>query len=80
MSIRTLWGRVAAAFAGVALALVVPAMARAAESPAALAVADELARRRPRGLGFLGGLGALCCLAVVVVIVLVVVLMMRRRR
>jgi hypothetical protein len=81
MSIRRWWARLAAAVAGVGLALVVPALAWAGESPAALAVAGEVARRRPRlGGGIVGGLGLLCCLAVVVVVVLLIVMMSRRRR
>lgn len=74
------WARIAAMVTGVGLALAVPALAWAAERPVSIAVADELARRRPRGVGFLGGLGTLCCLAVVVIIVLVVILMMRRKQ
>jgi hypothetical protein len=81
MSIRRWWARLAAAVAGIGLALVVPALAWAAESPATLAVAEEVTRRAPRARGFTGGIGALCCLAVVaVVVVLLVVMMMRRRR
>jgi hypothetical protein len=71
------WARVAAACAGVALALVVPALAWAGGSP--MVVAGEVARRRPR-LGFFGGLSALCCLAVVTIVVLAILMIMRNRR
>jgi hypothetical protein len=73
------WARLAAVGTGIGLALAVPALAWAGGSPGALAVAEEVARRRPR-VGFFGGLGALCCLAVVVIIVLGLVLATRRRR
>jgi hypothetical protein len=75
------WARAGAALAGFGLVLVVPALAWASEAPGALAVAEEVARPRPRGrVGFFGGLGTLCCVIVVVIIVLLIVMMMRRRR
>jgi hypothetical protein len=80
-TIQRWWARAAAVGAGIGLALVVPALAWAAETPAMLAVAEEVGRRGPRRAGgLLGGLGTLCCIVVVVIIVLVVVLMMRRRQ
>ncbi|HEU5109484.1 MAG TPA: hypothetical protein VFT95_13155 [Micromonosporaceae bacterium] len=80
----TWWGRLArwcaAVGAGIGLALLAPAVAWASASPGTLAVADEVARRRPRlGGGVFGGLGLLCCLAVIVIVVLIVVLSRRRR-
>jgi hypothetical protein len=83
-SMRKRWTRVArwcaAAGTGVTLALLAPAVAWASASPGTLAVADEVARRRPRlGGGIFGGLGLLCCLAVVVIVVLLVVMNRRRR-
>jgi hypothetical protein len=77
-TLQRLWARVAAVGTGIGLALVVPALAWAGGTP--LAVADEVERRRPRGIGLFGGLGAVCCLVVVGIIVLVVVLTMRKRR
>jgi hypothetical protein len=75
------WARVGAACTGIGLALVVPALAWASEVPGGLAVADELARPRPRArTGFFGGLGLVCCLVAVVIIVLLIVMLMRRRQ
>jgi len=71
--------RAAAACTGIGLALLVPALAWAAERPGALALGEEAARRRPR-MGLFGGLATLCCLGVVVVIILIVVLLARRRQ
>jgi hypothetical protein len=45
-----------------------------------LAAGDELARRRPRGVGGFGLVGGCCCLLVVLVIVLIIVLISRRRQ
>ncbi|HEU4421658.1 MAG TPA: hypothetical protein VFR67_03845 [Pilimelia sp.] len=78
-SVKRWWVRAAAALAGIGLALVVPALAWAAEHPGVLAVTEETSRRRPR-VGFFGGLATLCCLLVVVAIVLLIVLAARRRR
>lgn len=77
------WARAAAAVSGIGLALVVPALAWASQSPSTLAVADEVTRKRPRvrGSSSIGGLGTLCCcLVVVAIVVLVVVLLARKRR
>ena len=61
-------------------AVLVPAVAWAAENPTALAVADELAKkRRSGGGGVFGLLGLCCCVAVVGAIVLAVVLVRRRK-
>ena len=79
-TIQRWWARILAIGTGIGLALTVPALAWAGTGPSTLAVADEVARRRPRVGGFFGGLAALCCLAVVVVIVLAVVLIARRQR
>jgi hypothetical protein len=83
-AMRKRWARAArwcaAVGTGVTLALLAPAVAWASASPGTLAVADEVARRRPRlGGGLFGGLGLLCCLAVVVIVVLLVVMSRRRR-
>ena len=62
-------------------AVLVPAVAWAAENPTAFAVADELARRRRGGGGgIFGVLALLCCVVVIGGIVLIVVLITRRRR
>lgn len=59
--------------------LVLPGAAWASQSPGALALAGEVARRR-RGVGGIGLFGTFCCLGVVALVVLAVLLIIRRRR
>jgi hypothetical protein len=74
------WARLGVVVSSVVAVVLAPALAWAQERPAVLAVADEIALRRPRrGIGFGGFLGSLCCLAVVLVAVVVLVLVIRGR-
>ena len=74
------WARLGVVAGSLVAVVLAPALAWAQERPAVLAVADEVALRRPRrGIGFGGFLGSLCCLAVVVVAVVVLVLVTRGR-
>lgn len=74
--------RIAALLGGAALGALVPAVAWAHTNPVAVAVGEDLARRRVgRGGGLIGGLlGAICCLFVVAVIVIIVLMVARKRR
>lgn len=74
--LKSWWTRLGTVVGALLLAVFVPAAAWAAQS-GAYEVADEFARRRPRGA--FGVIGALCCLVVVGAIVVAVVLVMRRR-
>ncbi|HWH00316.1 MAG TPA: hypothetical protein VNV66_13550 [Pilimelia sp.] len=74
------WARLGALWLGLCVALAAPTVAWAAQRPAVLATAEELARRRPRFPRGLGIVGALCCLFVVAAIIAGVVLLARRRR
>jgi hypothetical protein len=74
------WSRTAAAVTGVVLTLVVPVHAWAAGNGVADAAVEAARYRRRGGFGFLGFLGALCCLAVVGGIVLIILLITRGRR
>lgn len=69
------WARAGAALTAFVVTMLMPAVVWAESSGVA-----EAARRRPRGIGVFGFLGALCCLVVVAGIVLVVVLATRRNR
>jgi hypothetical protein len=71
--------RIATIMAAAVVGALVPAVAWAQTDPVAVAVGDELARRRTRGGGIVGIVGTLCCLAVVALIVLVILLVARRR-
>lgn len=75
------WSRAAAAVTGVMLTLVVPVHAWAASNGVAdIAIEAAKYRRRRSGFGFLGVLGALCCIGVIAVIVLAIVLISRKRK
>jgi hypothetical protein len=68
------WGRLGAVLGTVVLSLFVPVAAWASSGTGELVF--EAARRRSRGVGFVG---LLCCLIVVAGIVLLVVLLTNRR-
>jgi uncharacterized membrane-anchored protein len=74
--------RMAALVSAAVIGALLPAVAWAHTDPVAVAVGDELAKRKVkvgRGLGAAGALGTICCLAVIAVIVIAVVLLLRRR-
>lgn len=79
-SVSKVWSRIAAAFTGVVLTLVVPAHAWAASSGLDSVVIEAARSRRRGGFGFFGLFGALCCLFVVAAIVLAFVLVARNRK
>lgn len=75
------WAAAAASLAASGVAAVVaPGMAWAHSDPAAIEVADALARRRSSGFGVLSIIPILCCLVVIGLIVAIVLLVVRRRR
>ena len=65
---------------GLVLTLVVPVHAWAASNGVADVAVEAARSRRRGGFGFIGILGALCCLLVVGGIVLAVVLISRKRK
>lgn len=72
--------RVAVLSTAAVVAVLVPAVAWAAEHPAAFAVADELAKRRRSGGGGIFGVFALLCCVVVVGVIVLIVMLARRRK
>ncbi|MEO3778054.1 hypothetical protein ABGB16_14655 [Micromonospora sp. B11E3] len=68
------WGRLGAVLGTVVLSVFVPVAAWASSGTGELVV--EAAKRRSRGVGFVG---LLCCLVVVGVIILLIVLLNNRR-
>lgn len=76
--------RIAALVTAAALGVLIPAVAWAHTNPVAVAVGDELAKRRRsssvKATGAVTLFGFLCCLLFVASVVLVVILITRRKR